>query len=297
LQSGDDGAVIPAKAGIQCGDTSWIPAFAGMTIEKKETQMDLGINGKWALVCAASKGLGKGCAQALVKEGVNVVITARGAEALEATAAELRALKGGEVRAVAGDITTPEGRALALTACPQVDILVNNAGGPPPGDFRDWDREAWIKALDANMLTPIELMKAVVDPMMARGFGRIVNITSAAVKAPIDILGLSNGARSGLTGFTAGLARKTVLKNVTINGLLPGPFDTDRLRVTMEGAAKQSGQSIEAIAEVRRKQNPAQRFGTAEEFGAMCAFLCSVHAGYITGQNILMDGGAYPGTF
>lgn len=259
--------------------------------------MDLGLQGKWALVCAASKGLGKGCAQALVKEGVNVVITARGAEALEATAAELRALKGGEVRAVAGDITTPEGRVAALAACPQVDILINNAGGPPPGDFRDWDRDAWIKALDANMLTPIELMKAVVDPMMARGFGRIVNITSAAVKAPIDILGLSNGARSGLTGFSAGLARKTVVKNVTINGLLPGPFDTDRLRVTMQGAAKQSGQSIEAIADVRRKQNPAQRFGTPEEFGAMCAFLCSVHAGYITGQNILMDGGAYPGTF
>ncbi len=259
--------------------------------------MDMGIQGKWALVCAASKGLGKGCAQALVKEGVNVVITARGAEALEATAAELRALKGGEVRAVAGDITTPEGRAAALAACPQIDILVNNAGGPPPGDFRDWDRDAWIKALDANMLTPIELMKAVVDPMMSRGFGRIVNITSAAVKAPIDILGLSNGARSGLTGFTAGLARKTVVKNVTINGLLPGPFDTDRLRVTMQGAAKQSGQSIEAIADVRRKQNPAQRFGSPEEFGAMCAFLCSVHAGYITGQNILMDGGAYPGTF
>jgi 3-oxoacyl-[acyl-carrier protein] reductase len=259
--------------------------------------MDLGIEGKWALVCAASKGLGKGCAQALVKEGVNVVITARGAEALEATAAELRALKGGEVRAVAGDITTPEGRVAALAACPQVDILINNAGGPPPGDFRDWDREAWIKALDANMLTPIELMKAVVDPMMARGFGRIVNITSAAVKAPIDILGLSNGARSGLTGFTAGLARKTVLKNVTINSLLPGPFDTDRLRVTMAGAAKSSGQSVEAIAEARRKQNPAQRFGTAEEFGAACAFLCSVHAGYITGQNLLMDGGAYPGTF
>jgi len=259
--------------------------------------MDLGIEGKWALVCAASKGLGKGCAQALVKEGVNVVITARGAEALEATATELRALKGGEVRAVAGDITTPEGRAAALAACPQVDILVNNAGGPPPGDFRNWDRDAWIKALDANMLTPIELMKAVVDPMMARGFGRIVNITSAAVKAPIDVLGLSNGARSGLTGFTAGLARKTVLKNVTINGLLPGPFDTDRLRVTMAGAAKSSGQSIEAVVDARRMQNPAQRFGTAEEFGAACAFLCSVHAGYITGQNLLMDGGAYPGTF
>jgi len=259
--------------------------------------MDLGIEGKWALVCAASKGLGKGCAQALVKEGVNVVITARGTEALEATATELRALKGGEVRAIAGDITTPEGRAAALAACPQVDILVNNAGGPPPGDFRNWDRDAWIKALDANMLTPIELMKAVVDPMMARGFGRIVNITSAAVKAPIDVLGLSNGARSGLTGFTAGLARKTVLKNVTINALLPGPFDTDRLRVTMVGAAQSSGQSIDAIIDARRMQNPAQRFGTAEEFGAACAFLCSVHAGYITGQNLLMDGGAYPGTF
>ena len=259
--------------------------------------MDLGIAGKWALVCAASKGLGKGCAQALVKEGVNVVITARGAEALEATATELRALKGGEVRTVAGDITTPEGRAAALAACPQVDILVNNAGGPPPGDFREWDRDAWIKALDANMLTPIELMKAVVDPMMSRGFGRIVNITSAAVKAPIDILGLSNGARSGLTGFTAGLARKTVAKGVTINGLLPGPFDTDRLRVTMAGAAKAGGVSIDAIADQRRKQNPSGRFGTPEEFGAMCAFLCSVHGGFITGQNILMDGGAYPGTF
>ncbi|MBA2722109.1 MAG: SDR family NAD(P)-dependent oxidoreductase, partial [Methylibium sp.] len=164
--------------------------------------MDFGIDGRWALVCAASKGLGKGCAQALAGEGVNLVITARGSEALEATAAELRALNGAiEVRAVAGDITTPEGRAAALAACPQVDILVNNAGGPPPGDFRDWDRAAWIKALDANMLTPIELIKATVDPMMARGFGRIVNITSAAVKAPIDILGLSNGARSGLTGF------------------------------------------------------------------------------------------------
>ena len=259
--------------------------------------MDLGIEGKWALVCAASKGLGKGCAQALVAEGVNVVITARGAEALEATADELRALKRGEVRVVAGDITTPEGRAAALAACPQVDVLVNNAGGPPPGDFRDWDRDAWIKALDANMLTPIELMKAVVDPMMARGFGRIVNITSGAVKAPIDVLGLSNGARSGLTGFVAGLARKTVAKNVTINNLLPGPFDTDRLAATMAGAAKASGQPLEAVMEQRRKQNPAGRFGTAAEFGATCAFLCSVHAGFITGQNLLMDGGAYPGTF
>jgi 3-oxoacyl-[acyl-carrier protein] reductase len=259
--------------------------------------MDLGIQGKWALVCAASKGLGKGCAQALVSEGVNVVITARGAEALHATAAELQALGGGEVRAVAGDITTPEGRAAALAACPQVDILINNAGGPSPGDFREWDREAWIKALDANMLTPIELMKAVVDPMMARGFGRIVNITSAAVKAPIDILGLSNGARSGLTGFVAGLARKTVERGVTINSLLPGPFDTDRLAATMVGAAKSSGQPLEAVMAQRAAQNPARRFGTKEEFGATCAFLCSVHAGFITGQNLLMDGGAYPGTF
>jgi 3-oxoacyl-[acyl-carrier protein] reductase len=259
--------------------------------------MDLGIEGKWALVCAASKGLGKGCAAALVREGVNVVITARGADALRATADELRALKRGEVRAVAGDITSRQGRADALAACPQVDILVNNAGGPPPGDFRDWDRDAWIAALDANMLTPIELIKATVDPMMARGFGRIVNITSSAVKAPIDILGLSNGARSGLTGFVAGLARKTVARNVTINNLLPGPFDTDRLRGTMVGAAKASGKTIDEVMEQRRKANPAQRFGTAEEFGAACAFLCSAHAGYINGQNWLLDGGAYPGTF
>lgn len=260
--------------------------------------MDLGISGKWALVCAASKGLGKGCAMALAAEGVNLVITARGSAALQATATELRALGGGaEVRTVAGDITTPEGRAAALAACPQVDILVNNAGGPPPGDFRNWDRDTWIKALDANMLTPIELIKAVVDPMMDRGFGRIVNITSAAVKAPIDILGLSNGARSGLTGFVAGLSRKTVGRGVTINALLPGPFDTDRLATTMAGAAKASGQTLEAVMAQRAAQNPAGRFGTKEEFGAACAFLCSVHAGYITGQNWLIDGGAYPGTF
>jgi 3-oxoacyl-[acyl-carrier protein] reductase len=261
--------------------------------------MNLNIEGKWALVCAASKGLGKGCAQALVKEGVNVVITARGAEALEASAAQLRALNGGEVRTVAGDITTPEGRATALRACPQVDILINNAGGPPPGDFRDWDREAWIKAVDANMLTPIELIKATVDGMAARGFGRIVNITSSAVKAPIDILGLSNGARSGLTGFVAGVARTTRLAaaNVTINNLLPGAFDTDRLKATMEGGAKKSGKPIEEVRQLRMKTIPSQRFGSAEEFGATCAFLCSAHAGYITGQNVLIDGGAYPGTY
>ena len=262
--------------------------------------MDLGLTGKWALVCAASKGLGKGCAMALVKEGVNVVITARGAEALEATAAELRALNAAvEVRTVAGDITTPEGRAAALAAAPQVDILINNAGGPPPGDFRDWERDAWIKALDANMLTPIELMKATVDAMAARGFGRVVNITSGAVKAPIDTLGLSNGARSGLTGFVAGLARQSKLasRNVTINNLLPGFFDTDRIRSTMAAAANKSGKSIDDMLNVRRATIPARRLGTAEEFGAACAFLCSVHGSYITGQNWLLDGGGFPGTF
>jgi 3-oxoacyl-[acyl-carrier protein] reductase len=260
--------------------------------------MDLGLTGKWALVCAASTGLGKGCAAALVREGVNVVITARGVEALDATAAELRAIGGAEVRSVAGDITTPEGRAAALAACPQVDILVNNAGGPPPGDFREWDRDAWIKALDANMLTPIELIRATVDAMAARGYGRVVNITSGTVKAPINVLGLSNGARSGLTGFVAGLARSAIAgRGVTINGLLPGAFDTDRLRITMRAAAQKAGQDPEALLSARRGTIPAQRFGTADEFGAVCAFLCSVQAGYLTGQNILLDGGAYPGTF
>ena len=262
--------------------------------------MDMGIAGKWALVCAASKGLGKGCAQALVREGVNVVITARGTEVLAATAAELRALNAQvEVRTVAGDISTAEGRAAALAAAPQVDILVNNAGGPPPGDFRDWDREAWIKALDANMLTPIELMKATVDAMAARGFGRVVNITSGSVKAPIDVLGLSNGARSGLTGFVAGLARQSRLasRNVTVNNLLPGFFDTDRIRTTMAAAAAKTGRSLDEVLDVRRSTIPARRLGTAEEFGAACAFLWSAHAAYITGQNWLLDGGGYPGTF
>jgi 3-oxoacyl-[acyl-carrier protein] reductase len=262
--------------------------------------MDLGIAGRWALVCAASKGLGKGCAAALVREGVNVVITARGDDTLQATAAELRALNTAvQVRAVAGDIATPEGRVAALAAAPQVDILVNNAGGPPPGDFRDWDRAAWLAAIEANMLTPIELMKATVDAMAARRFGRVVNITSGAVKAPIDTLGLSNGARSGLTGFVAGLARQSKLAgaNVTINNLLPGAFDTDRIRKTLEGAAAKSGQSIETVLAKRVQTIPAQRLGTADEFGALCAFLCSVQAGYLTGQNILLDGGAYPGTF
>ena len=258
--------------------------------------MDLGIRGKTALVCAASKGLGKGCAASLAREGVNLVITARGAEALEATAAELKKF-GVDVKAVAGDITTAEGREAALKACPSPDILINNAGGPPPGDFRDWDRETWIKALDANMITPILLMRAVVDGMIARKFGRIVNITSGAVKAPIPELGLSNGARTGLTGFVAGLARKTVRSNVTINSLLPGPFETDRLRSNLAFNAKNTGKTVEELRKIRSEANPAGRFGTIEEFGDACAYLCSAQAGYITGQNLLLDGGSFPGTF
>lgn len=259
--------------------------------------MNLGISGKTALVCAASRGLGKACALSLAREGVGVTIVARTAGTLEAAAAEIRKIAGGEVMAVAADITTEEGRVAALSACPLPDILVTNAGGPPPGDFRDWGRREWMAAIDANMLTPIELIKATVDGMMDRGFGRIVNITSSAVKAPIDVLGLSNGARSGLTGFVAGLARKTAGRNVTINNLLPGSFETDRLRSTMEAAAKASGRSLEAVLEERRSGNPAKRFGDPAEFGDACAYLCSAQAGYITGQNLLLDGGAYPGTF
>ncbi|AOV04940.1 MULTISPECIES: SDR family oxidoreductase [Delftia] len=265
--------------------------------------MDLGIAGKWALVCGASKGLGFGCAKALAQEGVNLVINARNPEALQEAAASLAALAPQvKVLAVAADITTEEGRAAVLSAAggPGVDfdIVITNAGGPPPGDFRDWDRAAWLKAVDANMLTPIELIKATVDGMAARGFGRIVNITSSAVKAPIDILGLSNGARSGLTGFVAGLARSGIAaKGVTINNLLPGKFDTDRLRTTFTAAANKSGKSLDDVRLVQQSQVPARRFGTPEEFGAICAFLCSAHAGYMTGQNILPDGGLYAGTF
>jgi 3-oxoacyl-[acyl-carrier protein] reductase len=258
--------------------------------------MDLGIAGRSALVCAASKGLGKACAVQLGREGVALTIVARTPDALEATAAEIRAASGVQVTAVAADITRPEGRAAALEACPDPDILVTNAGGPPPGNFRDWDRDDWIAALDANMLTPIELIKATVDGMIERRFGRIVNITSAAVKAPIDILGLSNGARAGLTGFVAGLARKTVAHNVTINNLLPGPFETDRLRGTVRAVAEKSGRPFEEVYEERRKGNPAGRFGDPDEFGQACAFLCGAQAGFVTGQNLLLDGGAFPGT-
>lgn len=265
--------------------------------------MDLGIVGRWALVGGASKGLGWGCAAALTAEGVNVVMVARGDEALQAAVERLRARAPGvQVLGVAADITTTEGRAAAFSASggpgTAFDIVVTNAGGPPTGDFRTWDREAWIKALDANMLAPIELIKATVDGMAARGFGRIVNITSSAVKAPIDILGLSNGARTGLTGFVAGLARSPLAaQGVTLNNLLPGKFATDRLQATLAGTASKEGKPVDEVRAMQLGQIPARRFGTPEEFGAICAFLCSVSAGYINGQNVLADGGAFPGTF
>jgi 3-oxoacyl-[acyl-carrier protein] reductase len=264
--------------------------------------MDLGLKGKWALVCGASKGLGWGCAQALVQEGVNVLMVARGREQLEKSATNLIAACATStppsVLFCAQDITTAQGRAAVFAMRPDFDIVVTNAGGPPTGDFRQWDRDAWLRAVDANMLTPIELIKATVDGMAARGFGRIVNITSSAVKSPIDILGLSNGARSGLTGFVAGVARSSVAaKGVTINNLLPGAFDTDRLQGTLRGAAEKAGTTLQAVTENRRNGIPARRFGTPQEFGAVCAFLCSQQAGYITGQNVLVDGGGYPGVF
>jgi 3-oxoacyl-[acyl-carrier protein] reductase len=259
--------------------------------------VDLGLDGKSALVCAASKGLGRGCAEALAREGVAVTICARTADAVRQAAAAIGASTGSTVQWVACDITTVEGRAAALAACPQPDLLINNAGGPPPGDFRDWDRAAWIRALDANMLTPIELIKATIDGMIARKFGRIVNITSSAVKAPIDMLGLSNGARSGLTGFIGGLARKVARHGVTINNLLPGPFDTDRLRSSIALRAQSAGKSTEEVARLMQDANPTGRFGTPSEFGALCAYVCSVQAGYLNAQNLLLDGGAYPGTF
>ena len=264
--------------------------------------MDLGIAGKWALVCGASKGLGLGCAQALVQEGVNVVMVARGMEALKQSATHLIASHaqstGASVLFSAHDITTGAGREAVFALGKSFDIVVTNAGGPPTGDFRDWDREAWIRAVDANMLTPIELIKATVDGMAERGYGRIVNITSSAVKAPIDILGLSNGARSGLTGFVAGVARSGLAaKGVTMNNLLPGAFDTDRLQSTLAAAAAKTGKPLDEVIQARKQGIPARRFGSAQEFGAICAFLCSLQAGYINGQNILADGGTYPGTF
>ena len=260
--------------------------------------MDLGISGRWAVVSAASKGLGQACAAALVMEGVNVVISARGADQLNRTAQNLRRLPGAKkVIAVCGDVTTAQGREDLLAAAPTIDILITNAGGPPAGNFRDWTKQDWLNALNANMLTPIELIKATVDGMIERGFGRIINITSSAVKAPIEILGLSNGARSGLTGFVAGLARNTVRHNVTINNVLPGMFDTDRLTYTFMGLSKLTENSIEEIRETEKAKIPANRFGKPHEFGSLCTYLCSAQAGFITGQNFLIDGGAYPGTF
>jgi 3-oxoacyl-[acyl-carrier protein] reductase len=259
--------------------------------------MDLGIKGKWAIVCAASKGLGYGCAISLAREGVNLVINARNESVLHDAAVRIAAETGVAVVPVACDITTEEGRRATLAACPQVDILVNNAGGPPPGDFRNFTRDDWIRAVDANMLTPIELIKATVDGMIERRFGRVVNITSSSVKAPIEVLGLSNGARAGLTGFVAGLARKTVEHNVTINNLLPGAFDTDRIRTVLAGQAKAQNITVEEATRRRSSTIPAGRLGDPIEFGQACAYLCSAQASYVTGQNFLIDGGAYPGTF
>jgi 3-oxoacyl-[acyl-carrier protein] reductase len=258
--------------------------------------MHTGIKGRRAIVCAASKGLGRACALSLAREGVSLVITARGAEALEQTASDIRGETGVDVTAVVGDITTEAGRAAALAACPAPDILVNNAGGPPPGDFRNWDRDDWLRAIDANMLTPIFLIKSVIDGMCERKFGRIVNITSASVKSPIPTLGMSNGARAGLTGFVAGIARQVAQYNVTINGLLPGPFLTDRLRNTSADLAREKGISIEAAIAERTRNVPAGRPGDPSEFGDACAFLCAASSGFIVGQNLVLDGGQFNST-
>ncbi len=264
--------------------------------------MNLDIAGRNALVCGASRGLGYGCASALVREGVNITIAARDGVKLAVAEASLRELAAvlpdgsrATVQAVQADVTTPDGRAALLAACPAPDILINNAGGPPPGDFRTWDREVWLAALDANMLTPIELIKATIDGMISRGYGRIINITSHMVKEPMSMLGLSNGARAGLTGFVSGVSRDVVKHGVTMNNMLPGQFDTDRLRSNHEKFAARSNTPLDTHRERARNSIPAQRFGTAEEFGATCAFLCSMHAGFITGQNLLLDGGQYRG--
>ncbi len=254
--------------------------------------MDLGIRGKRALVCASSKGLGLGCAEALAEAGVDLVMNARGAEALEAEAARLRSDHGVDVQTVARDVTSAEGQAQVIEAAQGVDILVNNAGGPPPGMWSDWDREDFIKALDANMLTPIAFMKALLPGMMDKGWGRVVNITSQSVRAPISVLGLSNAARTGLTGYVAGTARQVAPNGVTINNLLPGIHATDRADSLDSGVAAQQGISMDEARAARAATIPARRYGTRAEFGAACAFLCSQHAGFIVGQNILLDGGA-----
>ena len=258
--------------------------------------LDLGISGRKAIVCAASKGLGRACAMALGRAGVELVITARTKETLDQTAAEIRKETGAKVTAVPGDISTEAGRAAALAACPSPDILVNNCGGPPHGDFREWSVEDWQKAVNANMLTPIMLIKATVDGMCERKFGRIVNITSGSVKSPIPNLGMSNGARAGLTAFCAGLARQVAKYNVTINGLLPGPFLTDRLRSGIEYEARRQNISFEEMLGKRGATNPTGRVGDPKEFGDACAFLCAASSGFIVGQNLLLDGGAFNST-
>jgi 3-oxoacyl-[acyl-carrier protein] reductase len=259
--------------------------------------MQLGIKGRKALLSGASRGLGRACAQALAEEGVEVTIVARTRDVLEQTAGEISKATGVIVTPVVGDIAKPEGRATALKACPAPDILVNNADGPAPGDFRTWTHDDWIGALDTMMLSHIEMMRLTVDGMMARGFGRIINIVSRSVKIPQLELGLSNGARSGLVGFAAGLARQTVAKNVTVNNLLPGIFDSDAQRRHIEGMLEPGGKSFDDIWHERARGNPAKRYGNPAELGAYCAFLCSTQAGFITGQNLLIDGGSYPGTF
>jgi 3-oxoacyl-[acyl-carrier protein] reductase len=258
--------------------------------------MDLGLKGRKAIVCAASKGLGRGCAEALAAEGVELTICARTRDVLEATAAEIRKATGATITTVACDVTTDAGRKALLAACPNPDILINNAGGPPPGDFKDFSMDDWRAAVEGNMITPIALIHATVYGMMERGFGRILNITSYSVKSPIPTLELSNGARAGLTGAVSALSRRTAARNVTINSLLPGPFETDRLRGTTTKMAANKGLSFDAVHEARKKEVPAGRFGTTHEFGATAAFLCSQHAGYITGQNIVMDGGSFNST-
>jgi 3-oxoacyl-[acyl-carrier protein] reductase len=259
--------------------------------------MDLGINGKTALVFGGSRGMGRAVAQQLSSEGVHVVIAARTQATLEAAASEITAQTGTPVRWVIADITTEAGRDAALAACPAPDILVNNADGPEPGDFRTWTIDDWHAALDAMMLGPIEMIRRTVDGMIERKFGRIVNIVSRSVKTPQIELGLSNGARSGLVGFVAGLARQTVRHNVTINNLLPGVFATDAQRRHINGMLDTTGKTFDQLWEERGSNNPAGRYGRAEELGALCAFVCSAHAGYMTGQSLLIDGGGYPGTF
>ena|SRR5262245_7311941 len=259
--------------------------------------MDLGIAGRKAIVCASSRGLGRACAQALAAAGCEVVINGRDAKALENTAADMRQATGAKVIAVAADVASPEGQAALLAACPQPDILVNNNAGPPFRDFRQLTRQQMIDGVIANMVVAVELTQKVIDPMVARKFGRIVNITSGSVKMPLAGLDLSSGARAGLTAFLAGIARSVAAANVTINFLLPGTFDTDRLRSNLDATAKNRGVSYEQAKAERIATVPAKRFGTPDEFGAACAFLCSAHAGYLTGQNILIDGGVFSGAF